>query len=325
MEENWLVKFLKQNWRWIAAALLAASLTSCSNETADTRDSREGRSASGKPVVCVVNYPLQYFAERIAGDAVEVVFPAPADVDPADWMPDRKTIKVYQNAELILLNGAGYAKWLDKVSLPASKLIDTSVSFKSQLMKVEEVVTHSHGKGGEHSHVGTASHTWLNPRLAVLQAEAIRDAISKRLPEKAADFTANFKSLKKDLMELDAELDAIVKQDRDRPVVFSHPVYQYFQQRFAMNSRNVHWEPQEYPAEEEWEKLGALGKEHSFKAVIWEAEPADRTVEQLKSLGVASHVVSPCANVPETGDFLTVMKRNANELRGVYGDARKQP
>jgi len=37
--------------------------------------------------VYVVNYPLQYFAERIDGPDVRVVFPAPADGDPAFWKP----------------------------------------------------------------------------------------------------------------------------------------------------------------------------------------------------------------------------------------------
>ena len=41
--------------------------------------------AEDKPVVYTVNYPLQYFAERIAGDLVEVVLPVPADIDPAFW------------------------------------------------------------------------------------------------------------------------------------------------------------------------------------------------------------------------------------------------
>lgn len=31
---------------------------------------------AGKPRVAVVNYPLAYFVERIAGDLVEVHFPA---------------------------------------------------------------------------------------------------------------------------------------------------------------------------------------------------------------------------------------------------------
>ena len=80
--------------------------------------------AAGPLSIYVVNYPLKYFAERIGGDHVRVEFPAPADVDPAYWNPDLAVISAFQKADLILLNGAGYAKWIAKVSLPRSKIVD---------------------------------------------------------------------------------------------------------------------------------------------------------------------------------------------------------
>ncbi len=83
---------------------------------------------SGKLTIYTVNYPLKYFAERIAGKHAKVMFPAPKNVDPAYWMPDRKTILNYQKADLILLNGAHYAKWTEKVSLQRSKMVNTSLS-----------------------------------------------------------------------------------------------------------------------------------------------------------------------------------------------------
>ena len=56
--------------------------------------------AADKLTIYTVNYPLAYFAERIGSEQVEVVFPAPADVDPAFWMPDKATIAAYQQAYL---------------------------------------------------------------------------------------------------------------------------------------------------------------------------------------------------------------------------------
>ena len=44
--------------------------------------------AGEKLLVYTVNYPLQSFAERIAGEHAEVHFPAPARIDPAFWEPD---------------------------------------------------------------------------------------------------------------------------------------------------------------------------------------------------------------------------------------------
>ena len=94
---------------------------------------KPGEGCAGERLnIYVVNYPLKYFAERIAGEHARVVFPAPADVDPVYWMPDAKMISDYQRADLILLNGANYAKWVNKVSLPRFRMVNTSAAFKDR-------------------------------------------------------------------------------------------------------------------------------------------------------------------------------------------------
>jgi hypothetical protein len=55
-------------------------------------------------------------------------FLAPGDEDPAFWQPDDAAI-AFQNADVILMNGAGYSKWAEKVTLPQSKVVDTSAAF----------------------------------------------------------------------------------------------------------------------------------------------------------------------------------------------------
>jgi zinc transport system substrate-binding protein len=115
-----------------------------------------GSDPATKLNIYVVNYPLMYFVERIAGDNATVVFPAPASEDPAYWMPDAETVSDYQRADLILLNGANYAKWVKKVTLPQFRLVDTSASFKDQYIETAEIVTHSHGPEGDHAHEAVA-------------------------------------------------------------------------------------------------------------------------------------------------------------------------
>ena len=70
-----------------------------------------------KPVVSPVNYPLHYFAQRIGGEGIQLEYPVPADVDPAYWIPDDEALSVYQSADIILANGAGYAGWIDRKSV----------------------------------------------------------------------------------------------------------------------------------------------------------------------------------------------------------------
>ncbi len=104
--------------------------------------------APAKPTVFVVNYPLQYFAERVAGDAAEILFPAPPHEDPAYWKPDADTIAAYQQADLILLNGATYAKWVRQITLPRSRMVDTSQAFFDQYIAIAEAAKHAHGPSG---------------------------------------------------------------------------------------------------------------------------------------------------------------------------------
>jgi len=78
------------------------------------------------------NYPLKYFAERIGGPHVKVILPVPSGQDPVYWTPTIADITAYQQSDLILLNGAGYAKWVKKVSLPRSKTVDTSRQLKER-------------------------------------------------------------------------------------------------------------------------------------------------------------------------------------------------
>ena len=119
--------------------LSLAVLAACGNEAADDAPPSDIR------VVAAVNYPLAYFAERIAGDAVEVKFLAPADEDPAFWTPEGKALAQYQNADLILLNGADYAKWTLRMSLPQARCVTT---FRGEPIE-EKGKAHAHGKEGE--------------------------------------------------------------------------------------------------------------------------------------------------------------------------------
>lgn len=268
--------------------------------------------------IYVVNYPLQYFAERIGGDYVDVFFPAPSDIDPAFLTPGREVIRQYQKADLILLNGADYAKWIDKVTLPKSKLINTSKSFKADYIPLEDTATHSHGPAGEHAHTGVAFTTWLDPLLATKQADSIKEALIKLMPEQKDFFSSNYESLKNDLEDLNIKIEKIVSIDSTKPLLSSHPVYQYLAKRYSLNLQSVHWEPDEVPGPDQWQQLDIILENNPAKWMIWEDEPTGETKDLLREMGIQSVVFNPCSNVPEEGDYLDVMNRNANNLKDVY-------
>jgi zinc transport system substrate-binding protein len=268
--------------------------------------------------VFVVHYPLRYMAERIGGEHVRVSFPAPAGVDPATWIPDGDTLAAYQSADLILRNGAGYARWVGLASLPRAAVVDTSAAYGDRLIPLEGSVTHTHGPSGAHAHEGTAFTTWLDPTLATLQARAVERALSRARPEHAASFSANLERLEADLRALDARLAAVAEHVGDTPILFSHPVYQYLIRRYGLNARSVHWEPDESPDEAMWSGLDALLEAHAARWMIWEGAPLSATRRALQDRGVDSLVFDPCASTPADGDFLAVMQGNARALEGAF-------
>lgn len=304
-------------------AIVALALPSCNPQSPPASSGEAGAQAAGPPktsgrlVVAVANQPLAYFAARIGGTEVDVVFPAPTDEDPAFWQPGEKEITQYQSADVILLNGATYSKWVDKVSLPESKTVDTSAGFHDQLIEVKDAVTHSHGGSGEHSHGGTAFTTWIDFNQAISQADAVREAFQKARPDHMELFALNFDQLKTDLLALDAAMKKEGERLAGAPLVASHPVYQYWARRYGLNVKAVLWEPETVPNDEQMAELKKILETHPAGWMIWEGEPAAASVEKLKALGVQSAVFSPCGNVPDSGSWLDVMKANIEAMRQV--------
>ena len=297
----------------LSAAAALAGFSGCSEPKPEKQE-------AGTTTVATVNYPLAYFAERIGGEEVEVSFPAPTNEDPAYWLPEADTVAAFQDADVILANGAGYAQWLERVSLPMSKVVDTSAGFSDQYISVDGSITHSHGPGGEHAHGGTAFTTWLDMQHATAQAAAVCQAISKLCPAQKAVFQQRFEELKTDLATLEKQFTDSVGDRSQEPIVFSHPVFQYMAHRHHLNGRAVHWEPDEPPSEDQWQELATLLKKHPAEWMIWEGEPMRETADRLKELGVASVVFDPCGNAPETGDYITMMQHNIQNMRSVYGN-----
>ena len=274
--------------------------------------------AEEKLQVYTVNYPLEYFAKRIGGDLVDVHFPAPEDIDPAFWMPDANTILEYQQADLILLNGAGYAKWVSKVSLPRRKLLNTSGTFKDNYIHIDTAVTHQHGPAGDHSHAGTAFTTWLDLNQAAIQAGQIASAMKKARPEHAQVFEGNYLQLKKELLQMDKRIMEIINYKPDLPILASHPVYQYLARRYKLNLTSVMWEPDVYPDASSWQALSNRLSEQSAAWMLWEDEPLQNTRDQLSGMGINVIVFKPVMNRLQQGDFMTIMTANINAMARAF-------
>jgi len=267
-----------------------------------------------KPLVIASNYPLYFFTREIAGESIEVRFPSITG-DPAMWAPTGSDAAELQDADLLILNGAGYESWLAFTTLPGGHSLDTTAELKTRLLPIESEAVHQHGPEGEHSHQGTAFTTWLDPQLAIDQARAIMRGLTLLEPGQSGLFETNFEKLKQRLTQLDESLAFVFAQLGEQPVIFSHPVYQYLQHRYGINGRSTHWEPDIEPGTREWIDFGNLLREHPAKLMIWEEAPLNSVKEKLTQMGIDVAVFDPSGNVPSKGDYLTVMEQNLLEMK----------
>lgn len=282
-------------------------------------DAIGGRAAIGPLTIYAVNYPLTYFAEQFAPADARVVLPAPTDVDPATWKPSVEVIEEYQQASLILLNGAGYAHWTRYATLPKTRLVTTVEGCRDGFIRNERNVQHQHGPQGEHEHGDLAFTTWLDLELATCQAANIRDALLARAPEETAAINARFTELENALSDLDARLRRAGEAWNGRPILASHPVYQYLADAYGLSVVSLHFEPGQTLADDDWNALDAELERHPARLMLWEGPPLQATKEGLLKRGIEIVVFDPAAQTPVSGDFLSIMEANAKRLECATG------
>lgn len=284
----------------------------------------ETTTRTGKPVVYTTFYPTQYFAERIGGDLIDVVCPVPEDEDAIFWMPDAKAIAAYQKADLIILNGAGFAKWVQKVSLPETRVVDTAMPFEETFIHFEHGTVHSHGKAGEHAHEGLDGHTWIDPVNARIQANEVKNALTARFPEHEGVFEKGFAALAKDLDALDEKLKAYQAAYKNQPLLASHPAYNYIARRYGWNIKNLDLDPEAMPSDEAFRGIKDILKRHPATHLIWETYPTQAIADRMRDeLGLISIEFSPCELLSEDAqnsgtDYMSVMRSNLDNISVVF-------
>ncbi|HHQ13546.1 MAG TPA: zinc ABC transporter substrate-binding protein [Chromatiales bacterium] len=292
-------------------ALLSLALLGCEPDI--PRDSAADAEPDTRPVAYAMNYPLAWMAQRLAGDAIRVELPVPDELDPADWMPGADDLLKLRQADLILLNGAGYSIWVSRAGLPNHLLIDTSRNIRDRLIRFDDPARQqaAEGAGG---HGDWAFTIWLDPTLAIEQAAAIRDAFVNLMPDRHAEFEVRFSRLELDLQQLDTRLEQAFAPFSGQPVLFSRPVYQYLQRRYGLDGLAVNWRPRQLLGPEDLEMLEMLRLSHPAKVMFWEDYLLQVTVDQLEAIGVKSVVFRTGASRPESGDYLSLMQENLDNL-----------
>lgn len=169
-----------------------------------------------------------------------------------------------------------------------------------------------HDHGG-HDHDGLDPHAWLDPTNAMTWLDVIAEELAAIDPANAGTYRSNAKAGQAKLKDLQGTLDNQLTPMRGKEFLVFHDAYQYFEQRFALNTAGaVSISDASEPGPKRLVELRELVKEHDIHCVF--AEPQFNTsvitsvfgddirVGTLDPLGMAQK-----AGIAHYGDTLQAM------------------
>jgi len=263
--------------------------------------------------VAAAFYPLQYVADRVAGDHAEVENLTAAGGEPHDLsLTPRETADVAQ-ADLVVFQ-RGFQPTVDDA-------VDENA--EGAVLDVADVVElvpfRDHGVDSDE----TDPHFWQDPLLLADVGDAVADALSDVDPDHADDYSANAAALRADLVRLDQEYaDGLADCERDT-VVVSHDAFGYLQRYGLTMEAILGLSPDAEPTPADLARLQDLVQAEGITTVFSESLVSPESAEQLaRDTGVRSAVLDPVEGLSdETADedYLSLMRANLTALEEANG------
>ena len=277
----------------LALGLLVPAFSACSGDS--------GSGGSGDLKVVASFYPLQYVAQRVAGDHAQVQSLTAPGKEPHD-----SELTVRQTADVA---GA-----------------DVVVTLKGFQPSVDDAVDQN-GDGAvvdaSDQERGDDPHFWQDPTRLAAVAERTRDALAKADPDHAADYRRNAAALVKDLGDLDRAYRTGLASCRVRTVVVSHDAFGYLD-RYGLDVVGIAGlSPDAEPSPARLQDLTGLIRRTGVTTVFTETLVSPAIARTLADeVGVRTATLDPVEGLSdETADldYLSLMRRNLATLRTAGG------
>jgi len=193
--------------------------------------------------IVTTSVALTEVATQLSSGTIPVGNVIPEDRLSPDWRPRKAAVRKLQQASLVLLNGAGWEPWTERVSLATSRTLETSGSAASRWIQIPDAVTHQHGPEGSHSHAGTVWSTWLSPELFRTQIAEVESRFVKNWPERRAEINREAGQLRSQLQPAVALCQATRERVSGRKfsVVADSPIWLYLMRDTGLEGSWLHW------------------------------------------------------------------------------------
>lgn len=318
----------------LGALSLSGALGGCTALTGD--DGSAG--GAGSHTVAAALYPLAYVAERVAGDAFDVVNLTSPGGEPHELDLGLRETAIVSDAALVLhvdslqpAVDAAVAEVADGEVLDAASVVGLVPFEEEHEHESESHEGHDHGdehghdgdedehEGHDHDHGELDPHFWLDPERMAELGDAVADRLGSIDPDRAEDFAANADRLRADLEQLDEEYAAGLADCATYTVVTNHDAFGYLG-KYGLHLESVAGiSPDAEPSPAALADLQELIREEGVTTVFSESLVSPKTAEVLADdAGVETAVLDTLEGLTdETADedYLSLMRSNLAALQ----------
>lgn len=149
---------------------------------------------------------------QLGGEHVQVVFiVSDPNSDPHEFASSAATAKAFANADYVILNGAGYDSWGDK-------LLSAEANSRQKVLNVADLL----GKK-----MGDNPHFWYSPEYVNQVIEKMRDDLIALDPKNAADYGRQYQALQSSLAQYQKRIISIRSQFGGTKVAATEDIFAY--------------------------------------------------------------------------------------------------
>jgi zinc/manganese transport system substrate-binding protein len=286
--------------RVLGVVALSAAAVACGSEAADTDATASSGSTSAESSESVER-PQIVVTTNILGDVVTAAVGSQADIevimplgsDPHDFAASARQAESMENADLLIINGAGFEEGMLDLIANVSDTGTQVFSFADQIDLIgfsgdeegddhsdeegddhsdeegddhsdEEGDDHSDEEGDDHGHEdGDDPHIWTDPTRIATAVEALEPIISGLAGVDAAALSTSISDYLDKLSALDASMDKALSAvpEAQRVLITNHEVFGYFADRY------------------DFEVVGAV-----IPSLTTNAEPSAADIEELAEM-----------------------------------------
>lgn len=217
-----------------------------------------------KPIVFVTIAPYAYAVEKIAGNTLQI----------ETLIPQGMNIHVYEPSPKIIETQSQAIAWF-RIDEPFEKKIVLFLRERNpkqiiiNLQEDLDLLSYQNEWDicTDHSHSSYDLHTWLSPKIFLIQSERIAKVLMELFPEHQEFYQKNFHQFSIELKNLEREIKEELSPLKGEAILTSHPAFGYFCTDFGLIQLSIECEGKD-PRPRDIEKILKKIKTQTIRCVL---------------------------------------------------------